>query len=137
MADNAVPDGYPSLGQKNIAIAIRTALIFLLAWILVRATWPTELIETRLADLTFGGLLFGIFWLLLSVWIAVMLLLYALRLPARKRQIDIWCNFWVWTGLIVFVVYGGAFLLLTNPPRQGFLANIAFYVSAFIWSLVV
>lgn len=137
MTDNAASEGYPSLAQKNIAIAIRTALIFLLAWILVRATWPTELFETRLGDLTFGDLFFGILWLLLSLWIAAMLFLYALRLPARRRQIDMWCNFWVWAGLIVFVVYGGAFLLLTNPPRPGFLANIAFYVSAFIWSLVL
>jgi hypothetical protein len=129
---------YPTIAEKIIAIVFRTALVFLLAWILVRATWPTELLfETRLGDLTFGGLLFGIFWLLLSLWIAAVLLLYALPPPARSLQIDLWCSFWIWAGIVVIGTYGGALFLLAHPLRHSFLADIAFSVSVFLWWLVV
>src|SRR5260370_15127329 len=91
----------PSRSRKNIAIVCRTLVIILIAWILVRATWPSEFLASRFADLTVGGALAGILWLVVSLCIAVMLLAYALRLPIRRRQFDFWCAFWINTAVII------------------------------------
>lgn len=137
MIDVAAPEGDPSVVTKNIAIAFRTAIILLLMWILVRAAWPTELFQTRLVELTFGGLVLGLFWLVLSLWIGGTLLAWMLRLPIRRRQFDFWCSFWIYSGVVVMCVYGVAFYLLTHPPRYGVFANIIFSVSVFLWSIVL
>ncbi|HTS40406.1 MAG TPA: hypothetical protein VMH84_07690 [Xanthobacteraceae bacterium] len=86
MSDVASPEGDPSVGTKNIAISFRTAIILLLIWIMVRAAWPTELFQTRLVELTFGGLVLGLFWLMLSLCIGGTLLAWMLRLPIRRRS---------------------------------------------------
>jgi hypothetical protein len=136
MANHPADD--PSLVEKNIAIACRTAVIALLAWIVVRATWPTELFATRLADLTFGQLFFGILWLLLSLGLAAMLFAYMVRVPPRKRQFSFWCGFWLYTGAILALAYLFAWYVLMSPtPKHGMWANIVFSISAFMWSLVL
>jgi hypothetical protein len=135
MADHI--SNYPSRAEQNTALVLRTAVTALLAWILVRATWPTEFLAMRLGDLTFGELFFGILWLLLSLFLAAILFAYVLRAPPRKQQFNLWCEFWIWTGGVVGSVYLVALWMLVSPRGHGIWGNIVFSISAFMWSLVI
>jgi hypothetical protein len=126
----------PSLLRKNIAIVCRTLVITFVAWILVRATWPFEFMASHFAALTVGGALAGIFWLLFSLCIAVMLFAYSVRLPIRKRQFDFWCGFWINTAVIIGLAYWGALAVLQKNP-QGLFGKFFWSVSAFMWWLVL
>jgi hypothetical protein len=95
------------------------------------------LFATRLGDLTFGQLFFGVLWLLLSLSLAAILFACVLHAPPRKQQFNLWCGFWIWTGGIVGLAYFGALYILLSPPKHGIWGNIVFSISAFMWSLVL
>jgi hypothetical protein len=126
----------PSRPIKNVAIVCRTLVVALVAWILVRVTWPSEFLASQWAELTVSATLLGIFWLLVSVLLAGALFSYALRLPSRKRQFDFWCSFWIYTATTVGFAYGGAMIVLAERPRGAF-GNLLRSVSAFLWWLVL
>jgi hypothetical protein len=121
---------------QNVAVLCRTTLIVFIAWITLRLTWPGAFWENRLAELTVGALISGIFWLVVSLSLAAMLFGFVVNLPARKRQTDFWCHWWLGWATTIGCSYALAFVLLTKPWKGG-AVGILQVVASFMWSLIV
>jgi hypothetical protein len=125
-----------SRATQNLAVLCRTALVGLAAWIALRLTWPGEFWESRLTELTVGNLLIGIFWLIVSLALAAMFFGFGLNLPARTKQTDFWCHWWLGWAATIGCSYALAFVLLTKPAKGGITGVFQGLATLMCWLIV-
>ena len=121
---------------QNIAILCRTALVLLTAWIVMRLTWPVGIWETRLVELTVGGVISAIFWFIVSLCAGATLFSFAVNIPARARQNKSWCQWWMGFLFYIVLAYGGALAVLMKPTKSAFYGVIQ-AIASWMWSLVI
>ena len=87
-----------------LAIGLRTVLLVIALLLLVRKTWPGELLKTPLAQLTLGGLLWAFLSVAIGLAIGAMLVGWMISLPQKEKRSTEWAERWVGTALVLAIV---------------------------------
>jgi uncharacterized membrane protein (DUF485 family) len=104
--------------MNALAIVLRTALLLLALALVVRKAWPGELLDTPLAQLTLGGLL----WALVSVAIGFVvggtLVAWTISIPQKDKRGYEWAGRWVMTTVFLALLVAFPFLYEGGQKRN-------------------
>ncbi len=88
--------------ERGVAMALRSFVLLLAAYVFFYVIFPINLLGTRLGDVTVGEFLLVIFRTLVAATGAIYLIIRALQQPDLQDRDRIWCE--RWSGLAFGVI---------------------------------
>jgi hypothetical protein len=105
--------------ERGAAIALRSFLFLLAAYIVFHKVFPFALLGFHLIDLTVGDFLRMMFQTLVSMVGAAYLLAKSFRLPDIKSRDRVWCERWIAIAFGVIAISFGS-MVIALLERKGF-----------------
>jgi len=105
--------------ERGAAMALRSFLLALGAYIVFHKVFPFALLGSHLIDLTVGDFLRIIFQTLVSIVGAAYLIARSFRLPNLACRDRIWCERWIAIAFGVFAIIVGS-MVIALLERKGF-----------------
>jgi len=84
----------------------------------VKKAWPGELLSTPLAQLTLGGLLWGLVQVAIGFMLGSFLALRMVSIPDKEKRDSEWRNAWILTPFILGVIVAFPFLYEQSPRHN-------------------
>jgi hypothetical protein len=121
--------------ERGAAMALRSLLFLLAAYIVFHKVFPFPLLGSHLVDLTVGDFLRMMLQTLVSILGAAYLVAKSFRLPDIKSRDIVWCERWIAIAFGVIAIIVGA-MVIALLERKGFDTATARWIArGILWVL--
>lgn len=123
--------------ERGGAVALRTCVLVLAAYVVARKIFPFELLGLRLGEMTLAELLGGLVRALAAAAAAAYLLASIARLPALRERTRWWCERWIAMALgVMTLLMGAVSVILLERKGVAIVAGAHWIARGILWLLV-